>query len=177
MYAPLVLPGSPGRPVPLVPPVLPILGWWVAWPLAARIISLLLALLIAATVVVGGALAVASFAVGSAEVRLENAGCDPIAPPPGLVRRLITLLPVFAVPARAIGPGEAGTYRVPAGSYTVDIRQGEARFSWRFVDQSVTYTRPLVSVTFDGQELLEAGETRLELDRGSEHTAVVTCGP
>jgi len=156
---------------------LPILGWWLAWPLAARVLSLILTLLIAGAVVTGGVLAVASFAVGSAEVRLQNVGCDPIAPPPGLVRRLINLLPVFAVPARAIGPGEAGTYRVPAGTYTVDIRQGEARFSWRFVDQSVTYSRPLVSVTFDGEELLEAGETRLELDRGSEHTAVVTCRP
>lgn len=152
-----------------------LLSWWSPLPLLAKVLASAVATILLLGGAAWGALAAWGAIVGSAEVRVENVDCVPFEPPTGLVRRLSSLLPVLEVPSSPIGPGTSGTFRVPAGTYEVEVTGSSLRGRWWQVEASGSFGERLRSLTFDGRELVGAGPVMIELEEGSSHIVRASC--
>ncbi len=150
-------------------------GWWSPLPLAVRVLVGIAGTLVLLGASLWGAAAVWGAVVGSATVVVENVDCDPFEPPAGLVERLDALLPVLDVPGSPIGPGARGSFRVPAGTYEVEVTGSSLRGRWWQIEASGSFPGRLASLTFDGRELVGAGPVQVRLDDGSEHLIRASC--
>jgi len=148
---------------------------WFGLPLVAKIAVGTVGVLAGIGVLLVGGVAALNIAWGSGEVRLENVNCDPLEPPTGLVQTLSRVLPMFEAPGSPIGPGAVGTFRVPAGDYEVEVTANRAEAKWRWVNVSGEFSGRVSSVAWDGDELLNRGQVKLHVEKGSAHTVRVRC--
>jgi RNA polymerase sigma factor (sigma-70 family) len=109
---------------------------------------------------------------GTASVRVETVSCPPLELRFGGAAEVLAR--ASGVPAE-LAPGQPAAVRLPVGTLRASTRPDSADLTIRGFPVHIWIDVDLARVSWDGRDLLRAGEQRLSLERGSAHTLTLVC--